>query len=147
MNQAKIIRPHPKNGFQVAGAVFNWVNEKGFKAPAELASETVKSQATGVEIDLLRHIGTAASTYPADVTVHPNLAKILYASLLTIRKVREKTIAQGEGIDWATAESMGFGTLLSEGNHVRLSGQDVERGTFSQRHAVLNDQKNVRDGI
>jgi 2-oxoglutarate dehydrogenase E1 component len=47
----------------------------------------------------------------------------------------------GEGIDWATAEAMAFGSLLLEDYHVRLSGQDVERGTFSQRHHVLHDQK------
>jgi 2-oxoglutarate dehydrogenase E1 component len=44
-------------------------------------------------------------------------------------------------VDWATAEALAFSTLLSEGNHVRLSGQDVERGTFSHRHAVLHDQE------
>jgi 2-oxoglutarate dehydrogenase complex dehydrogenase (E1) component-like enzyme len=48
----------------------------------------------------------------------------------------------GEGIDWATAEALAFGSLVAEGTHVRLSGQDVERGTFSQRHAVLHDQTN-----
>ena len=47
----------------------------------------------------------------------------------------------GEGIDWATAEALAFGTLLVEGNPVRLSGQDCNRGTFSQRHAKLIDQK------
>ena len=43
-------------------------------------------------------------------------------------------------MDWATAEALAFGTLIVEGNHVRLSGQDVERGTFSHRHSVLHDQ-------
>ena len=45
-----------------------------------------------------------------------------------------------QGVDWATAEALAFGTLIVEGNHVRLSGQDVERGTFSHRHSVLHDQ-------
>ena len=53
----------------------------------------------------------------------------------------------GEGIDWATAEALAFGSLLAEGTHVRLSGQDVERGTFSQRHAVLHDQKNETKSV
>lgn len=44
-------------------------------------------------------------------------------------------------LDWALGEALGFGTLLKEGIHVRLSGQDVERGTFSHRHHVLHDQK------
>ncbi|CAL5404550.1 unnamed protein product [Camellia sinensis] len=50
-------------------------------------------------------------------------------------------IETGEGIDWALAEALVFATLLGEGNHVRLSGHDVERGTFSHRHAVLHDQE------
>lgn len=45
-----------------------------------------------------------------------------------------------QGVDWATAEALAFGTLIVEGNHVRLSGQDVERGTFSHRHSILHDQ-------
>ncbi|KAJ3157719.1 hypothetical protein HDU89_000096 [Geranomyces variabilis] len=106
----------------------------GFKAPAELAAETVPSKMTGVDLELLRYIGNAAASYPQDFTVHPNLGKIL--------KQRQKSVKEGSNIDWATAESMAFGTLLAEGQHVRLSGQDVERGTFSQRHALLNDQKN-----
>ena len=53
-----------------------------------------------------------------------------------------KAIETGEGIDWATAEALAFGSLLLEGHPVRLSGQDGERGTFSQRHSVLIDQEN-----
>lgn len=51
-----------------------------------------------------------------------------------------KSVEEEKGIDWATAEALAFGTLLLEGNHVRLTGQDVERGTFSHRHAVMHDQ-------
>lgn len=48
----------------------------------------------------------------------------------------------GKGLDWGTAEALAFGTLLLEGNHVRLAGQDCQRGTFSHRHAVMHDQNN-----
>ena len=112
-----------------------WVSSTwpGFKSPAELAKETVRTVPTGVEETLLQHIALSSATYPSEFTVHNNLARIL--------KARGKAISDGEGIDWATAEAMSFGSLLAEGNHVRLSGQDVERGTFSQRHALLHDQK------
>jgi 2-oxoglutarate dehydrogenase E1 component len=53
-------------------------------------------------------------------------------------------IEEGTGIDWAMAEALAFGTLLEDGYRVRLSGQDVQRGTFSQRHAVLVDQENEK---
>ncbi|KAH9445346.1 hypothetical protein Pst134EA_031346 [Puccinia striiformis f. sp. tritici] len=62
---------------------------------------------------------------PRILRVHKNLGRIL--------KNRGKTIAEGDQIDWSTAEAMAFGSLLLEGNHVRVSGQDVERGTFSQK--------------
>ena len=60
---------------------------------------------------------------------------------------RRKMIGEGRGIDWAMAESLAFGTLLEENFPVRLSGQDVERGTFSQRHSVLTDQLNEEQYI
>ncbi|KAI8868066.1 hypothetical protein GQ42DRAFT_108923, partial [Ramicandelaber brevisporus] len=53
---------------------------------------------------------------------------------------RAKSINEEKGLDWATGEAMAFGSLLMEGKHVRLSGQDVERGTFSHRHSVLHNQ-------
>jgi 2-oxoglutarate dehydrogenase E1 component len=59
-------------------------------------------------------------------------------------KAKEKMFETGEGIDWATGEALAFGTLLTEGAHVRLSGQDAGRGTFSQRHSVLVDQNSER---
>jgi len=54
---------------------------------------------------------------------------------------RAQMIATEEGLDWAVGEALAFATLLVEGNHVRLSGQDVERGTFSHRHSVVHDQE------
>lgn len=68
--------------------------------------------------------------------MHSNLKRILAG--------RRKAVEEGKGIDWATAEALAFGSLLKEGKHVRLSGQDVERGTFSQRHSVLHDQENEK---
>jgi 2-oxoglutarate dehydrogenase E1 component len=105
----------------------------GFKSPSELAVQVVPSYPTGANPETLRNVGRAISSYPADFTVHNVLKKILAA--------RQKAVTEEKGIDWATAEALAFGTLLSEGTHVRLSGQDVERGTFSHRHAVLHDQK------
>lgn len=58
-----------------------------------------------------------------------------------IYEARRKSIAEGKGIDWGTAEALAFATLIDEGFHVRISGQDVERGTFSHRHAVVFDQE------
>ncbi|KAL1923236.1 uncharacterized protein VTP21DRAFT_9612 [Calcarisporiella thermophila] len=105
----------------------------GFKSPKELAEETVKTYPTGATAESLKTVGEAICSTPVGFNVHRSLARIIEA--------RKKTIDEGENIDWATAEALAFGTLLLEGKHVRLSGQDVERGTFSQRHAVLHDQK------
>ena len=66
----------------------------------------------------------------------------LNSKLLRIIKARGDMIAKGSGIDWSTAEHLAFGSILMEGNPVRLSGQDSCRGTFSQRHAVFVDQAN-----
>lgn len=67
--------------------------------------------------------------------------------LARVLRQRKQAVTDGQAIDWATAEGMAFGSLLMEGNHVRLSGQDVELGTFSHRHAVLNDQVNERQYV
>jgi 2-oxoglutarate dehydrogenase E1 component len=87
---------------------------------------------TAVNLDLLRDIGKKMNTIPEHMTLNSKLTRIIDA--------RAKNIAKGEGIDWATAELLAFGSLVEEGNMVRLSGQDSCRGTFSQRHAVLVDQ-------
>ena len=88
---------------------------------------------TGVEIAELTRIGARLCEVPADFNVHKTVRRFL--------DNRRAAIEAGEGIDWATAESLAFGSLLDQGLAVRLSGQDVERGTFSQRHSVLYDQQ------
>jgi 2-oxoglutarate dehydrogenase E1 component len=88
---------------------------------------------TGVDLAALKNIGASITTVPADFHAHRTIARFL--------ENRRKAIEGGAGIDWATAEALAFGTLLRDGHRVRLSGQDSERGTFSQRHAVLIDQE------
>ncbi|DAA75641.1 TPA_exp: Uncharacterized protein A8136_1363 [Trichophyton benhamiae CBS 112371] len=106
----------------------------GFKTPKELATEVLGHPPTGVEAETLQMIGAKLGSIPENFTPHRNLKRILAN--------REKSIKEGQNIDWSTAEALAFGTLCKEGHHVRVSGQDVERGTFSQRHAVLHDQEN-----
>lgn len=105
----------------------------GFASPKDLATEVLPHLPTSVEVDLLKEIGTIISSYPKDFNVHPNLKRIIAG--------RGKSVIDDTGVDMSTAEALAFGTLVKEGYHVRVSGQDVERGTFSQRHAVLHDQK------
>lgn len=87
---------------------------------------------TGVDEDLLQEVGRALSTAPEDFDINRKILRQL--------KAKAKMFETGEGIDWATAEALAFGTLMCEGTPVRLSGQDCQRGTFSQRHAKLVDQ-------
>lgn len=87
---------------------------------------------TGYDLAKLKEIGLKLNKVPKTFKPHRTLQRVLDA--------RRKTIEEGQGIDWAMAEQLAFGTLLQEGFPVRLSGQDVQRGTFSQRHAVLVDQ-------
>jgi 2-oxoglutarate dehydrogenase E1 component len=88
---------------------------------------------TGVPIEKLREIGATLTAVPEGFTAH--------RTILRFMENRRKMFETGEGIDWATAEALAFATLIEEGHPVRLSGQDVERGTFSQRHSVLLDQE------
>ena len=91
------------------------------------------AEETGVSSDTLITIAGNATSVPDGVSVHPKLGKMLARRLDTVRK--------GEGIDWATAEMLAFGTILTEGIPVRLSGEDCRRGTFSQRHCALTDMQ------
>ena len=93
-----------------------------------------KRGASGVDKKKLIDIGKKISSVPENFNIHKTLKKIF--------DLRMKAIEDGKNIDWSTAESLAFGTLLTEGFSVRLSGQDSGRGTFSQRHAVLRNQDN-----
>jgi 2-oxoglutarate dehydrogenase E1 component len=99
-----------------------------------LADHALPTRATGSDEGTLQRIGKAISSYPNGFEPHRNLARILAS--------RGKTVEDGNNIDWSTAEALAFGSLALEKIHVRVSGQDVERGTFSQRHAVIHDQNN-----
>lgn len=110
--------------------VDDWLSSKwsGFKGP----SQHSRIRPTGVDVELLRRIGVQAGTVPNDFKLHRQMKKIF--------QNRVDMAKRGTGIDWGTAEAMAYGSLLVEGNHVRITGQDVQRGTFSHRHAVVKDQ-------
>lgn len=95
--------------------------------------------ATAVSAQTLKGIGTALTRVPAGFEVHPRIARQLEA--------KRAMIESGEGLDWNTGEALAFGSLLLEGHRVRLSGEDSQRGTFSQRHAVLIDQVNQNEYV
>jgi 2-oxoglutarate dehydrogenase E1 component len=89
---------------------------------------------TGVAIEALQDIGGKITAVPKGFHVHRTIQRFLDS--------RRKAIETGLDLDWSTAEALAFGSLLLDGHPVRLSGQDSERGTFSQRHSVLVDQEN-----
>ena len=91
---------------------------------------------TAVSADALVAYNEALLTYPSDFKPHPRLAKQL--------ERRRAALGDDGGIDWGQAETLAFASILAEGTHIRFSGQDVERGTFSHRHAVLSDVENGR---
>ncbi|XP_030059146.1 2-oxoglutarate dehydrogenase-like, mitochondrial [Microcaecilia unicolor] len=94
--------------------------------------KSMSCPSTGIPEEIVKHIGGVASSVPVEgFKIHGGLSRVL--------KSREEMIKNGI-VDWALGEYMAFGSLLKEGIHVRLSGQDVERGTFSHRHHVLHDQ-------
>ncbi|KAG4071158.1 hypothetical protein HA402_001148 [Bradysia odoriphaga] len=98
------------------------------------ASSNVTTWDTGVDYNLLRYIGEKSVTIPQDFNLHPHLLK-------THVNARIKKLNEGQKIDFATAEAMAMGSLMYQGYNVRISGEDVGRGTFAHRHAMLVDQK------
>jgi 2-oxoglutarate dehydrogenase E1 component len=125
----------------------DWLDGRwaGMKATKEI--DDPRRGITGVSIATLKEIGRKITEVPAGFNAHRTIARFL--------ENRRKSILEDTGIDWATGEALAFCSLLLDGHPVRLSGQDSERGTFSQRHSVLHDQNSderytpfnhVRDG-
>lgn len=98
------------------------------------APGTISIWDTGMSWELLSYIGRSSVYHPPEFNVHQHLKKTFVNS-------RIKKLAEGNAIDWATAEAMAFGSLMYQGHNVRLSGEDIGRGTFAQRHAMLIDQE------
>jgi 2-oxoglutarate dehydrogenase E1 component len=87
---------------------------------------------TAIKPETMAEVGRALTTAPAGFNLHKTVARLL--------ETKAEMFATGKGFDWATAEALAFGSLLTEGYPVRLAGQDSTRGTFSQRHSGLIDQ-------
>ncbi|MBB2976289.1 2-oxoglutarate dehydrogenase E1 component [Microbacterium endophyticum] len=102
---------------------------------SDLAGEP---ETTGVSAEVVQLIGDTFVNKPENFTVHPKLQQLLDKRLDMSRK---------GNVDWAFGELLAFGSLLVEGTHVRLAGQDSRRGTFVQRHSVLHDRANGQEWI
>ncbi|HLU24516.1 MAG TPA: 2-oxoglutarate dehydrogenase E1 component [Longimicrobiales bacterium] len=103
-------------------------------APPEVGSD--EDVVTAVSADNLRAYDRELHTWPADFNVNPKLKRQL--------ERRAKVLETDGPIDWAHAEALAFASLLAEGTPIRMTGQDAERGTFSQRHTVLHDVETGR---
>jgi 2-oxoglutarate dehydrogenase E1 component len=110
----------------------DWLDGRWSGMKTAVSMEEDRRGQTGVALDKLKALGQRLVKVPKSFSVHKTLQRVL--------DTRGKMIEDETGIDWAMGEAMAFGTLLDEGFKIRLSGQDVQRGTFSQRHAVLVDQ-------
>ncbi|MCR9254511.1 MAG: 2-oxoglutarate dehydrogenase E1 component [Alphaproteobacteria bacterium] len=130
---------HLEEEFQ-AGASFR-PNKADWLDGAWAGFETAKGDArrgdTGMELETLREIGEVLGTVPEGIQANRKLVRVM-------DERKKRVVETGQNIDWATAEALAYGSLLREGYPVRLSGQDSGRGTFSQRHAVVIDQKSER---
>ena len=109
----------------------DWLDGKWSKMA--VAEQGDRRGNTGVAMDTLKEVGRRVTSVQAGFAVHKTLERVMAR--------RVEMIESGQGIDWAMGEALALGTLVNERYPVRLSGQDVERGTFSQRHCVLIDQK------
>ena len=129
------LRQQLENEFQAGQSYVpnkaDWLD--GLWSTIAQAKEGPRRGITGVDIDTLKFLGKRITTVPKSFKSHKTLGRLF--------KKRREMIDTGEGLDWAMGEHLAFATLVNEGSPVRLSGQDCERGTFSQRHAVLLDQE------
>jgi len=114
----------------------DWLDGKWAGMKTASAQDDARRGTTGIDIEELKAIGMKLTKLPKTFTPHKTLQRVLDA--------RRKMIEDGAGLDWSMGEALAFGTLLKEGFKIRLSGQDVQRGTFSQRHAVVIDQINEK---
>ncbi len=127
---AKSYRPNEADWF--AG---RW---SGLHKPAD--PETARRNVeTAIDQKLFDSLGRTLTTVPQDLHIHKTLNRVI--------DTRRQMFQGEQGFDWATAESLAFGSLVTEGFGVRLSGQDSGRGTFSQRHAIWVDQEDERKYI
>ncbi len=96
-------------------------------------TDEIRRGKTGISKKKLAELGKAISDVPEGFNVHKTIKRLM--------DNRRKMVESGENIDWGMGEALAFGSLVDEGHTVRLSGQDCERGTFSQRHSVIYDQE------
>src|SRR5438552_3595581 len=112
----------------------DWLDGRWADIKAARDADDPRRGHTGAALATLRQIGERITEVPQGFHLHRTIQRFL--------ENRRKAIETGEGIDWSTAKALAFCSLLLEGHPVRISGQDTERGTFSQRHSVLIDQEN-----
>ena len=104
---------------------------QGLATPEENATQELPALTTAKDEATLASIAKKITQVPAGFKLHKSLQRVF--------STRAKGFAAGS-VDWTTAEALAFGSLCLEGHHVRITGQDVQRGTFAQRHAVVHDQ-------
>mgnify|MGYP001237918900 CR=1 FL=1 len=123
---AKSYRPNKADWLEGAWAGFQ-------PAPDLVLTGDARRGDTAAPLELLREVGRGLVTVPEGFHLNRKIARQIVA--------KKEALESGEGIDWATCEALAIGTLCAEGTHVRMSGQDSGRGTFSHRHACLVDQE------
>ncbi len=110
---------------------------KGFQRVNE--TEMMQPVDTGVSKELLTKVGKAVTELPSDKKFLRKIEKLIGD--------RKRMFFETDSLDWAMGEMLAYGSLLAEGHDIRISGQDVERGTFSHRHAILKSQESEEETI